>query len=430
MDNKDDEVKELCEIIKIYSEQFGKSKGIFGIEEEADEKAKRVALEYIKSKVESFDRGFKGNTRRCSKCGELTQRYKGDEAKIFRFESGELKIVRSRYVCTICGETSFPLEEDLGLVSGKEQGKLREKCALIGVIAPYNKGPDVCKILLGSAIHAQTVRRLVHREAGRYETLEPDVDIELKSTKDNTLYLEVDGHMCPTREEKKDANDHGYREAKTVVAFNEDDVVEVSKDRPQIVDQVLRAKISPASDFMLTFKAVYERSNAANASRVVALADGARWVWNLFEEIVPEAIQILDFYHAKSYLYKAAELIYGKSPSMFDWVKKQEDLLFQDKISAVIENIEIHAKAIEQLDEILTYFDANRNRMLYGTFKAMNLRIGSGAVESAGKRISQGRIKGAGMRWNVVDLNKMLKLRCAWLSSSWNNYWNKQKLAA
>src|SRR5205814_1009225 len=140
-----------------------------------------------------------------------------------------------------------------------------------------------------------------------------EVEVALKVSEDDTVYLEVDGHMCPTRDTKRDNGDRGFREAKTVIAFNSKDISQVSHDRREILDQVLKAKITGVSDFDLLFEAVHKCSNASDAARVVALADGARWIWNLFQEVVPEAIQILDFSHAKSYLYKAGELIYGKS---------------------------------------------------------------------------------------------------------------------
>lgn len=419
--------QQICEIVAIFKENFEKNRGIFGIEGEADQMTKLAKLEFMKNKIEAYNRGYKGNSIRCSKCGTVTKRYKGDESKTFRFESGELKILRSRYVCCTCNESSYPLDEELGLVSGKEQGKLREKSALIGILSPYNMCPDVCMVLLGSDTHAQTVRRLTLRESERYEASQVAVNTKLAVAAQDTVYLEVDGHMCPTRDERTSSKDQGYREAKAVIAFNGKDVADVSKNRCQITEQILKAKITTASEFNLIFSSVYTFSNASNAHQVVALADGAHWIWNIIDKVAPEAIQILDFSHAKSYLYKAAELIYGNSDLAVPWVKKQEDLLFEDAITTVLDTLKTHA-SITGINDIITYFTYHQHRMRYGTFKKMNLYIGSGAIESAGKRIAQARVKGGGMRWNIGDLNKLLYLRCSWLDSSWNKFWNIQKL--
>ena len=74
-----------------------------------------------------------------------------------------------------------------------------------------------------------TLRRVALREAehlaasGHHQTLPP--------RERDRLYLEVDGHMCPTREPKHGPEDQGYREAKAVLAFSGYDVAEVSKER-------------------------------------------------------------------------------------------------------------------------------------------------------------------------------------------------------
>ena len=86
---------------------------------------------------------------------------------------------RAYYVCLGCGQTSYPLDERLGLVEGKEQGRLREKVAWLAVLAPYHQAPQVCQTLLGSERHAMTLRRVALREAehlaasGHHQSLPP-----------------------------------------------------------------------------------------------------------------------------------------------------------------------------------------------------------------------------------------------------------------
>ncbi len=81
------------------------------------------------------------------------------------FDCGTLTVQRAYYVCLACGQTSYPLDEQLGLVEGKEQGRLREKLALLAVLTPYHQAPQVCQTLLGSERHAMTLRRVALREA-------------------------------------------------------------------------------------------------------------------------------------------------------------------------------------------------------------------------------------------------------------------------
>ena len=104
-----------------------------------------------------------------------------------------MRVERAYYVCPGCGATSCPLDEQLGFVEGKEQGRLREKLALLAVVVPYHQAPEVCETLLGSECHAMTLRRVALREAadfrasGHHQTL--------PRREGDRLYLEVDGHL-------------------------------------------------------------------------------------------------------------------------------------------------------------------------------------------------------------------------------------------
>src|ERR1051325_1401883 len=221
-------------------------KGIFGIEDAAEEVARRTKLAEMAQQIAAYDRGYEGGRRRCPRCGQW-QKYKGETSRELVFECGTLTVHRAYYVCLACGQTSYPLDEKLGLVEGKEQGRLREKLALLAVLTPYHQAPQVCQTLLGSERHAMTLRRVALREAehlaasGHHHTLPP--------RERDRLYLEVDGHLCPTREPKEGPEDQGYREAKPAVAFSEHDVAEVSKERHEILHKMLQAKITDSETF-------------------------------------------------------------------------------------------------------------------------------------------------------------------------------------
>src|SRR5262249_2336869 len=146
------------------------------------------------------------------------------------------------YICPACGQTSYPLDEQLGLGEEQEQGSLREKLALVAVLTPYHQAPQVCQTLLGSERHAGSLRRVARREAqrlaasGHRQTLPP--------RERDRIYLQVDGQLCPTRKPRQSADDQGYREVKAVLAFSEADVAAVSQERHEILHKILQAKIT------------------------------------------------------------------------------------------------------------------------------------------------------------------------------------------
>src|SRR5262249_45733733 len=198
----------------------------------------------------------------------------------------------------------------LGLVEGKEQGRLREKLALVAVLRPYHQAPQVCQMLLGSERHATTLRRVALREAEQLAASGHQHTLPLRER--DRIYLQVNGQLCPTREERQSAEDQGYREAKAVLAFSAHDVAEVSKERHELLAKVLRAKVTDSEEFRTLFTQVYQQAQGQSAAEVIVLADGARGIWALAEDLVPHAIQILDFSHAKHYLWEAAKILYGE----------------------------------------------------------------------------------------------------------------------
>ena len=153
----------------------------------------------------------------------------------------------------------------------------------------------------------------------------------LPKREQDRIYLQVDGQMWPTREARQSLEDQGYREAKAVLAFSAPDGAEVSKDRHELPAQVLQAKVTDCEEFRSIFQAAYLQAQGDHAAEVIVLADGARWIWGMVEEVVPQALQILDFSHAKPYLWEAGKLLYGAGSELLTpWVKEREALILED----------------------------------------------------------------------------------------------------
>jgi len=50
----------------------------------------------------------------------------------------------------------------------------------------------------------------------------------------------------------------------------------------------------------------------ANAEKKVVIFDGAAWIWNLADQHLPGAMQIVDQYHAREHLWELARKLYPK----------------------------------------------------------------------------------------------------------------------
>jgi hypothetical protein len=399
-------------------------RGIFASEDAAEEVARRTKFAPMAEHIAAYDRGYEGNRRRCPRCGQW-QTYKGERARELVFDGGTVTVQRAYYVCSACGATSCPVDEKLGLVEGKEHGRLREKLALLAGLTPYPQAPQVCQTLLGSERQAMTLRRVALREAEHVAASGHQHTLPRRER--DRLYLEGDGHRCPTREPKAGPEDQGYREAKAVLAFSGHDVAEVSKERHESLHKILQAKVTDSATFRAIVAEVYHQAGGDRAAEVIVLADGARWSWSMVDDLLPHAVPILDFSHVKQYLWDAGKLIYGEgSAFVAPWVKAQETLLLEDKGEQVLTHLERFLDLAPPLAPILHYFQHNAGRMRYGTYRPRGYFIGSGAIESAGKQLSAARIKGPGMRWNVTELNLLLRLRCMFLEQSWHASWETQ----
>lgn len=142
-----------------------------------------------------------------------------------------------------------------------------------------------------------------------------------------------------------------------------------------------------------------------NADDLACLGDGATWIWNSFSLHYPDAVQILDYYHATEHLDDVAKAWYGEDPAKAKcWLETRELDLLSDCVEDVIRSIwswhPIDEKAREIRRVELGYFEKNKDRMLYASLKANGYHIGSGLVESACKMIVTQRLKQSGMRWS------------------------------
>jgi hypothetical protein len=64
-------------------------------------------------------------------------------------------------------------------------------------------------------------------------------------------------------------------------------VAEVSKERHEILHKILRAKVADSEAFRSIMADVYQHAHGPQAAEVIVLADGAHWIWNLVEDLLP-----------------------------------------------------------------------------------------------------------------------------------------------
>ena len=193
--------------------------------------------------------------------------------------------------------------------------------------------------------------------------------------------------------------------------------------------------IETAEEFGRRLYAEAWKRGWSRALRNVVIGDGAEWIWNLVALHFPDAIQIVDLYHARQHLWEVARKLYlhdeGKQKA---WMKiYQEGLLDEGKIEELVgalrSSASDHPEVAEKLRTEADYFERNTERMRYPQFRSQHLFVGSGVIEAGCKTVVAARLKRSGMFWTVQGANAILALRCCHLNGEFEHYWEGRRVA-
>jgi len=201
------------------------------------------------------------------------------------------------------------------------------------------------------------------------------------------------------------------------------------KGEEQIVTTKLTyfARMTNAATFADQASAELRRRGIERAKHVCAIQDGAEWIQGFVQGHRHDALRILDFAHAASYVYEIADKVReggGHLPTR--WVDGVLHRLKHEGPTQVLRHLSRLARRYPQIQEQVTYLQKRRKLMDYPTYQQQGWPIGSGSVESSHKLVVQARLKGPGMHWKPEHVNPMLVLRLALLNERWEEAWQDQ----
>ena len=244
--------------------------------------------------------------------------------------------------------------------------------------------------------------------------------IELSSqiSEDEYAYGMMDGSMVLTREAAG-----SWKEMKLGRVFTQGAHYQINEKRRWIRESLYTAHFGDSDGFLNKFEPILDAFEPLQG-RLVFINDGANWIWKAVEESYPKATQILDFFHACEYLTDFAKIFKKKKEEYQNWISRQTAALLQDGIEKVIMEIEkMKAKGNVQKagkNKILTYYQRNKHRMMYQTFKEKGMLIGSGPIESANRVVIQKRMKQSGQLWTIKGGQEVANLRVVHINNQWS----------
>lgn len=358
----------------------------------------------------------------------------GEEAEYVRMRTGQtktqvgvLRLKRAYYLCKSCGQGRYPLDEALGFCAGSISAGLDELLAYVGSLLAFDEAAGLLEKLSGLSLSSARLRRSTEGLGKRVKDQEeqavknawnqghpPPVTAPLPPSQ--PLYISMDGVSVLIRQQ-------GGREQKLGAVYTT--TAKPSRKRPDELE--VRAEqmsfytaMTDAATFGRGLWLEAQRRGVAQAEQVVVIGDGAHWIWRLADEHFPDAIQILDWYHASSYIWNAAHAIYGEGSDLGNqWALRRLDQLWKGKLDPLLIHLQKHAQR-KAVKEAISYFKNNRSRMDYPRYRQMGLQIGSGTIESGCKHVIAHRLRQAGMRWTLEGAQAVAKLRARLKSGRWH----------
>jgi hypothetical protein len=362
----------------------------------------------------------------------------GEEAKYIRRREGtfhtlfgKVNAKRAYYLCQGCHEGHYPLDERLGLRPNALSAELTRLVAMTGVQLPFRAGRDLFETLTLVSVSDQAMGKATQIVGGVVETEEEkwqrkieDEQFLLKQKRENKPPLRLYGAIDATKVHVRDGEDHRWRDLKIGSWFEARGKPPTASDgqwRIEAENIHYYTDICPASDFGSLFWSTGVAHHAQLARELVMLGDGAEWIWNLVAEHFPNAIQILDWFHASEHLMPVAQAAFSSDSEQSAWVAQMKQLMWDGHIAVVIEAIDRLALTCSQdiLRTTANYFEGHKERMRYAHFRNQGYQIGSGTIESAAKQIGMMRMKVPGAIWNEENARLVAKARAAYLSDHW-----------
>lgn len=383
-------------------------------------------------------------TLACSCGGELHYQRQREASLLSVF--GQVHYTRGYYSGCSCGEGRSPLDEAHGLKPGGMSAGLAELLALAGIELAFDQSQRWVEKYLLFKVSENTIRKATESRGEQFQVQEVALQersheetwlqdrLRTVSQVPQRLYGSLDAakvRIQPRCPEEKEQAEEAWRDMKVGCWYELEEVPpsqrssrqqqKVERDQVAYRAKSLRyyCEIAEAAHFGKLMWAKGCQVLADLAQELVFVCDGAIWIWNLIAFYYPQAVQIVDWYHALEHLEKVATLAFGSTQERKIWLETSSDYLWNGQIREVIDACQGLVSQCVAIQTEIQYFFHNAERMDYARFRAAGYAIGSGTVESACKQIVTQRLKKSGAQWEVEGAVHTAKARAAWLSNEW-----------
>src|SRR5208283_4372959 len=314
----------------------------------------------------------------------------------------------------------------------------------------FDQGREQMKVLAGLEVTAKSVERTAEAlgadiAQGEHTVIPPALRVDLPALAGAPipiLYVQMDGTGVPVvkketvgRQGKTPGQPAHTREVKLGCVFTQTTWDKQGYPIRAADSTTYTGAVETAEEFGRRLYREAWKRGWSRAQKQVVMGDGAEWIWNLAALHFPEAIHIVDLYHARQHLWGLARCLCpndaGKQKA---WMKAhQKRLLDKGKIEKLVAALRAlsapHPEVAAKIRTEADYFESNAERMRYPKFRRQHLFVGSGVIEAGCKTVVASRLKRSGMFWTVRGANAILALRCSYLNGRFEDYWENRRTA-
>src|ERR1039458_1027698 len=197
--------------------------------------------------------------------------------------------------------------------------------ALVGQAAPFDHGREQMKGLAGLEVTAKSVERtaegigadIAQREREEIQKARP-ADLPVVAGEPiPILYVQMDGTGVPVvkketvgRQGKIEGQPAHTREVKLGCVFTQTTWDPEGYPMRAPDSTTYTGAVETAEEFGRRLDREAQRRGWGRAQKQGGVGDGAEWVWNLAALHFPDAIHIVDLYHARQHLWELARRLY------------------------------------------------------------------------------------------------------------------------
>ena len=314
---------------------------------------------------------------------------------------GTLILQRPYHHCRRCWRGTAPLDAELDIAGTQYSPGVRRVLAVVGAETSFQRGRLLVAELAGIAVSSKAVERQAEAIGGDLAARADSARLQAALAEFPlqegpalpTLYIEMDGTGIPVTPTEaagragKQADTASTREVKLGCVFTQAKLDERGRPRRDPDSTTYTAAIEDAAAFgQRIYHEAWQRG-LLRAQRQVVLGDGAAWIWNLSHSYFPNAIEIVDIYHAREHLWDLGRTLFPcDRQQRRRWVKRRKKQLDEGRIEHLVRSFRnTPTSTAEQREAVRlesNYFQGHAERMRYAEFRRQDLFVGSGVVEA------------------------------------------------